>query len=253
MDLREVTENTTRHPWERARLKALRNIIRGAITLNRDLRILDVGCGDGFVINNLFDGISVKNIDGVDLNLSIKQIEELSSPTKNISYHNTFDNIRDHRFDLILLLDVVEHVEDDNSFLCNIVGNHLDDDGYLMLTAPAYQFLFSSHDTFLGHYRRYTLKDLIGLSDSVGLKMIDCGYLFFSLIPLRFAFLCYERLFAAEGIENRGIGAWKYGSIITKTIELILTTENNISIALSRFGIKVPGLTVWALCRKPQL
>ena len=253
MDLCEVTENTTRHPWERARLKALRNIIRRAITLNRDLRILDVGCGDGFVISNLFDGISVKNINGVDLNLSIRQIEELSSRATNISYHNTFDNIRDQSFGLILLLDVVEHVEDDNSFLCNIVENYLDDDGYLMLTAPAYQFLFSSHDTFLGHYRRYTLTDLIGLSDSVGLKMIDSGYLFFSLIPLRFAFLCYERFFAAEGIENRGIGAWKYGTIITKTIELILTTENNISIALSRFGIRIPGLTVWALCRKPQL
>lgn len=253
MDLCEVTENTTRHPWEVVRLKALRTIIKRAISLNRDLRILDVGCGDGFVINNLFDGIRVKHIDGVDPNLSTRQIEELSSRATNISYHNTFDNIRDHRFNLILLLDVVEHVEDDNSFLCNIVKNYLDDDGYLMLTTPAYQFLFSSHDTFLGHYRRYTLKDLIGLLDSVGLKMIDSGYLFFSLIPLRFAFLCYERFFAAEGIENRGIGTWKYGTIITKTIELILTTENNISIALSRFGIRIPGLTVWALCRKPQL
>lgn len=205
------------------------------------------------MISNLFDGISVKSINGVDSNLSIRQIEELSSRATDTNYHNTFDNIRDQHFGLILLLDVVEHVEDDNSFLCNIVGNYLDDDGYLMLTAPAYQFLFSSHDTFLGHYRRYTLKDLIGLSDSAGLKMIDSGYLFFSLIPLRFAFLCYERLFAAEGMENRGIGSWKYGTIITKTIELILTTENNISIALSRFGIRIPGLTVWALCRKPQL
>lgn len=231
MDLCEVTENTTRHPWEVVRLKALRTIIKRAISLNRDLRILDVGCGDGFVINNLFDGIRVKHIDGVDPNLSTRQIEELSSRATNISYHNTFDNIRDHRFNLILLLDVVEHVEDDNSFLCNIVKNYLDDDGYLMLTTPAYQFLFSSHDTFLGHYRRYTLKDLIGLLDSVGLKMIDSGYLFFSLIPLRFAFLCYERFFAAEGIESRGIGVWKYGRIITKTIEFILTTYNDISIA----------------------
>lgn len=67
----------------------------------------------------------------------------------------------------------------------------------------------------------------------VGLKMIDSGYLLFSLLPLHllFALLGYERFFAAEGIENRGIGAWKYGRITTKTIKFILTTDNDISIA----------------------
>ena len=87
-----------------------------------------------------------------------------------------------------------------------------------------HEFVNYDDDTYVTENHHYT---------KVGLKMIDSGNLLFSPLPLHlhFALLGYERFFAAEGIENRGIGAWKYGRIITKAIEFILTTYNDISIA----------------------
>jgi hypothetical protein len=54
-------------------------------------------------------------------------------------------------------------------------------------------------------------------------------------------------------VESKGAGAWGYGVIITNAISFLLIVENTLSIYLGRFGIKLPGLTVWALCKKQKL
>lgn len=59
------------------------------------------------------------------------------------------------RFDSILYIDVLEHIENDESEI-TLAAEHLAAYGYLIILAPAYPFLFSEFDEAIGHYRRYT-------------------------------------------------------------------------------------------------
>jgi SAM-dependent methyltransferase len=250
MDLREVTKNKKRHPWEIARARALRNIIKKRANVQSVLRVLDVGCGDAFMVRELIKGLHVECVDGIDINLSDQRIKELSLSENDIIFHNKFNSLKKRYYNLVFMLDIIEHVENDAAFLSEIVNKHMVSGGVILITAPAFNFLFSSHDTFLGHFRRYNLEELLGLIRSLHLKQLFSGYLFFSLVPLRFLMVCYERFVSTHTFQKKGVGHWNYGVILTKTIELILMIDNNISITLSKNGIKLPGLTVWALCKK---
>jgi len=250
MDFHKETDNLKRHPWELARVNTLAKILEMIEDPESISRVLDVGCGDGFIANNVLKKMHVERIDGIDINLRDSEIKKLSSLYSDINFHNTFKTLKTKKFNLILLLDVLEHIEDDISFLSEIIEKYMDLGGYCLITAPAYNCLFSSHDRFLRHYRRYNLKQLIGLINNVHLKSICCGYLFFSLIPIRLISLWYERFAKIEFMANKGFGEWKYGKIISKIIDSFLTLENVISITFRKFGITIPGLTVWSLCKK---
>jgi hypothetical protein len=250
MDLREVTKNKTRHPWELARVKALRHIIKFRANLQSNLKILDVGCGDAFMVRELIKGLDVECVDGIDINLSDQRIKEIVSVENNIILHNKFDNLKEKYYNLTFMLDIIEHVENDTAFLSEIVNKYMDTEGYILITAPAFNFLFTSHDRFLGHFRRYNLQELLGLTRSLHLRQLFSGYLFCSLVPLRFLMMCYERFVSAPTFQKKGIGHWNYCEILTKTIEALFVIDNSISIILSKNGIKLPGLTVWVLCKK---
>jgi SAM-dependent methyltransferase len=61
----------------------------------------------------------------------------------------------DKKFDLIVMLDVLEHIHDDQASL-SVVHSRLTETGWFLVTVPAFQFLWSSHDVFSHHFRRYT-------------------------------------------------------------------------------------------------
>ena len=252
MDLCEVKGNFRRHPWELARVKALVKILKLKGSFARALKVLDIGCGDAFTVHNVLKGFNVERIDGIDVNLSDSKKKELSESYNDIEFYNKFESLKTG-YNLIFLLDVLEHIEDDGTFLNDIINNYLEVKGYLLITVPAYNLLYSSHDRFLKHYRRYNLKELIHLINGAYLEPVSYGYLFFPLIPIRLISLCYERLAKIDSMANKGVGVWKYNMIITNAITLILTIGNIVSNTLGRFGIKLPGLTVWSLCRKQLL
>jgi hypothetical protein len=216
------------------------------------IRALDVGCGDAFISDKLQKSIGFESYDGVDINLSGSQIKQLSKIGNNIILHNNFNGLSHEHYNLMLILDVIEHVVNDYVFLNDIVNKYAAPNALILITAPAFNFLFSSHDLFLGHFRRYSLKQLIALIHNLGYECLDCGYMFFSLMPVRFVSLYYEKLASQKYHKEKGIGHWKHGRIITKIIELFLYVDNSISLALNNIGIKLPGLTSWALCRKQQ-
>ncbi len=253
MDLCEVTNNNNRHPWEYARLRSLKAILRMYAKFKLNLTILDVGCGDAYATVHLFKKEHVKSIDAIDIKLSEDQAMEMSFHHNFVTFYNRFENLKKNFYDLVLALDVIEHVDNDKKFLCQIADNFMKPNGYILVTTPAHQFLFSSHDRFLGHHRRYSLRDLTRVIKTAKLQPEFCGYLFLSLIPIRFFLKCFEQLFCVKHKQNRSIGDWQYGWLITRSIELVLITDNYISLILNRCGIKLPGLSVWALCKKPQL
>jgi SAM-dependent methyltransferase len=252
MDLCEITDNAARHPWEISRVRALRTILTGGVKIDHNTTVLDVGCGDSYAARSIFTGIPVKSIDGIDINLSDDRVKEQRNLSIPITIHNSFDGLKRNSFTLILLLDVIEHLDDDESFLKDIVDRYLCQAGYALITVPAFSALFSSHDRFMKHRRRYDRPEFIDLLDRAGLMCVSHGYLFASLLPIRLLVTAKERFVSSSKSPPKGVGGWDYPSFITGVIVSLLNAENTFVITLNKFGIRLPGLSLWALCKKRQ-
>jgi 2-polyprenyl-3-methyl-5-hydroxy-6-metoxy-1,4-benzoquinol methylase len=251
MDLRERTDGfSRRHPWELSRIKAIRRILLNAIPSGKKVKVLDVGCGDGFISRELFKTIPVYSISGVDIHLTNDQIAELSSQGDVVSYSNDYRELEFRFYDLILMLDIIEHIENDEAFLFEIVDKYMKDNGHVVITAPAFQGIYSAHDKFLEHYRRYSRKELLALVRGNNLECLCSGYLFVSLLPVRSLFVFFEKCLGIRKRGKRGVGTWRHGKVTTKIFEILLDFDNLLAIFFARRGIIIPGLTVWALCRK---
>lgn len=81
----------------------------------------------------------------------------------------------DERFDTILYIDVLEHVEHDRAEL-ELAARHLAPGGHLVVVAPAHAWLFSPLDRAVGHYRRYTKRSLLDLRPG-GVEVVRARYL----------------------------------------------------------------------------
>jgi len=251
MDLREhVQDSAKRHPWELARMHAIQSIIKSLTDGKYVGRVLDVGCGDGFVCRALSRRDDIQSVDGVDIHLTDRQVEALRMKDKNVTYHNNYLELPGRRYDLVLLLDVLEHVREDGNFLAEIAGRYLSNAGYLIVTVPAFPFLHSRHDEFLAHFRRYTRKELIRLVKNANLSCIRSGYLFLSLLPIRLIEVLLERMKGGSRDGPRGVGGWTAGDALTRAATTILLCDIRLSFFLNSFGMPLPGLTVWAVCRK---
>lgn len=251
MDLCErKKELEVRHPWESARFKALESLIRRIPSSQANLRVLDVGCGDGFIIGELAKKERFETLTGIDIHIPSEQVGTISN-SKKIIYCNAYAHLKEEYYTLVLLLDVIEHVKDDKAFVSNIVERYVAPGGYIIIMVPAFQFIFSSHDRFLKHFRRYRPKDLAEITEAANLKIVNNGYFFLSLFPVRILRSAYEKLFPRKEIDrNIGIGAWNHGRVVTKFIEGFLRGDNSFSMVLNQLGLKIPGLSAWTLCKK---
>jgi len=249
MDLREQNKGQTgRHPWELARLDALSRIL-AAVDLPSGARVLDVGCGDGFAGQGLLPDRSLGSLVGLDANFSDEQLARFRGATEGGRYVRGFEEISGERFDVVLLLDVIEHLVDDRGLLLRVRSDHMADGAVALVTVPAFQSLFSAHDRFLLHQRRYRRSALLRLAADAGLRPLRSGYLFASLLLPRLMALCWERLSRSE--RAGGLGTWRGGASLTGAVRWVLGMDNRFLLALAGRGVFLPGLSAWMLCKKP--
>jgi SAM-dependent methyltransferase len=154
-------------------------------TLNgeiRPLRCMDIGAGNGIISRSL--GTSIRQREAVwDLVDSAYSPNELGPDPRDPSFVLT-DSIPDFaQYDLIIAIDVVEHIKNDIQFVEEMVS-HLARGGLIVICVPAFQFIWSSHDVFLEHYRRYRRKDLVSLMQRAGLRVMDSCYLYVLIFPV---------------------------------------------------------------------
>jgi len=160
-------KNQEKHWWFQARKKIIEQIISD-INLKKKINILDFGAGSGVNLDML------RKHGLVDIHeqnkyartaIKKKQIEK-----KNL---NKTQKIKKNFYDLILMADVIEHVKQPKQLLKNL-KKFLKKDGRILVTVPAYQFLFSKKDKVLGHYRRYDKKRL--KKELKGFKIENISY-----------------------------------------------------------------------------
>lgn len=248
MDLLEQTGGTaSRHPWELARLDVIERLV--ARTGPGSGRLLDIGCGDGFVLRSLSRHFA--HCVGVDTHLSERQCRELSRD--NVEFRASAPPSTEPNFDLLLLLDVLEHVEKPVPFLAELVRGQLRKGGWAILTVPAFSALFSAHDVELRHFRRYRRSQAASEALSAGLHVVDSGYFFASLLPARALTVLKERVLPAAPPQPNagvGLGRWRGGPLLTRAVAGLLRADAHVGFEVNRWGLHLPGLSAWLLCQR---
>ena len=250
MDLAERSvDSNERHPWEVARFQFFRRVLEQCCHLDEKQSCLDVGAGDAWFAQQLVQANGdLSHVVCWDINYEPEQLSELRAIVPR-SFEVT--NARpEGRFDILLLLDVLEHVSDDRSFLKELVDESLSPDGIVLISVPAYQALFSNHDRFLRHYRRYSPSQCRALIDSTGLKIDAQGGLFHSLLPVRAAQVVLERWRPSPTEESEGVGTWRAGKGVTRALVAALGAEAALSLRLGMKQRVLPGLSYWAVARR---
>jgi len=247
MDLRESPKRAfRRHPWEVARFEFFRRVLVEAKLDQRPLRVLDVGSGDGWFASQLlgvFDGGSTCVCWDIGYQASALP-QALSAP--GLSGVSERPN---ERFDLILLLDVVEHVAEDEAFLAEILRHCAHSGSTVLFSVPAWPALTSAHDARLEHFRRYSPAQARGLLLKCGLKVRLSGGVFHSLlVPRALSALCQKLTGIPRTHEEESL-EWQHGPLVAACAETVLELDGALSRGLARRNLEFPGLSWWALCQ----
>ncbi len=248
MDLVERGASRARHPWERARADFFVRLMKRHGLLSEEAAWLDAGAGDGWFAVQLRSRVpGGASITCWDVNYTPEDIVELGSGAPGIEFVSRRPA---GTFDRVLLLDVLEHVEDDVTFLRSLVDNVLHKDGFVVISVPAHRALFLAHDEMLGHFRRYAPGGCARVLENAGLRIVTSGGLFLSLLPARAAQALVEKVRRPSGSAG-GIGQWRGGRVKTGLFSRALEADASLALWASGRGHALPGLSYWALCRLP--
>jgi SAM-dependent methyltransferase len=238
-----------RHPWEVARSRFFQRVIR-AHGADRAASVLDVGAGDGWFSAELAASLAhdaavtcwdVGYTEGVIATLAGASERRVSFVSERPSA----------AFDLVLLLDVLEHVDDDAGFLGAIVRLNVRRGGAVLVSVPAWQMLFTEHDTRLRHHRRYAPSACASLLTRAGLRIEQSGGLFHSLLVPRAIARAMEHVRKGAKLRDETAASleWRAGNALGTAVDWALAIDNEVSFRASRTGVALPGLSWWALCR----
>jgi hypothetical protein len=260
MDLREIPVNqsaaTPRHPWELARVRFIRTLLARTGTLEAGAGVIDIGCGDAFVTQSLAVAFPGAMFYAVDTAMTDEQLEGFRRrlARSNVLLFQSLDKMTlslDRPASCVLLMDVLEHIHDDAGFLEDLLQrSFVGDETRFLITVPAYESLFCSHDERLGHYRRYSNRSLRRRVEGAGLGIEEIGYFFFSLLPVRALQAMKERIVGAGSPERIARLAGWDASIMQASITQFLLLDASIGRLLRTIGINLPGLSNYAICRK---
>lgn len=163
--------------WFQGRKEIVDSILSRYIGKNKKLQILEIGTGYGIMTEMLKKyGI----VEGIE---PYKDAVDYTANTLDIKiYNGTLETYKNKKkYDVIALFDVLEHIKNDDLAIKKI-HKMLNKDGLILLTVPAYKFLWSKHDDLNAHYRRYTKTQLKNKLN--GFKIIKTSYFNTLLFPL---------------------------------------------------------------------
>ena len=173
------------HWWFVARREIVLAQIAQHAPRRADRRVLDVGCGTGIMLERLTRFGSAEGLDPSDDAIAYcKQRLGDDAPVQQFALTGAA-RLPAADVDVITLLDVLEHLDDDAGALRAVAGS-LKEGGILVCTVPAYPFLWSGHDVLNEHKRRYTRRRLGDLVRTSGLHIEKLTYFNTLLAPLVF-------------------------------------------------------------------
>lgn len=176
--------------WFQGRLRIIQAVLDAYLPeAPRAGRVLDVGCGTGLMLKTAASWQPI-GMDFSHLALAFCKSRGAGNVVQADVIRLPF---ADESLDLILALDMMEHVDRDD-LLIREFNRVLRPGGCLMATVPAHPSLWSDHDIALHHFRRYTWESLRRLLADGGLKPVKYSYAICFMHPLIVAFRMIQRL-----------------------------------------------------------
>lgn len=225
--------------WCVARQRIVEDVIDRRIELPAGARVLDVGCGTGAVLEALSARFEAYGTDTSPLAIDLCLERGLTN-----AFCCTLETFprQELRFDLVTLLDVVEHIDDDLGLLRE-AQRYVKAGGWALVTVPAYQFLWGPHDVVNHHKRRYTRAGLRRVLHAAGFELRLLSYFNTLLFP--------AALVAWAGEKLVGIEADPRPHVPPAPLNALLTSVFSMEKYLLR-GLALPyGLSLIALARRP--
>jgi SAM-dependent methyltransferase len=186
------------HWWFQGRTRIVESVLRRRLRPFPARDILSVGCGPAKGLEWILPFAGAKGtVTGLDMEPS-----HATPCPEGIGFvvgHMEDPPLRDRRFDVVLALDVLEHLDDDTAGLQQAV-RLLKPGGFLTITVPAFPFLWGGQDVVSEHRRRYTKQTLTALLKRGGLQDFNVTYFNTFLFPAAAAVRTIRRL---RGHANR--------------------------------------------------
>ena len=222
-------ENFDNHWWFESRKNIIQKILQKYV--NKKINILDYGAGSGVNVEML------SKFGKVDIYEPHKE----TAKYLNKKYSGKkFKIIKKHsikKYDLIILADVLEHIKNDKKKIKEL-SRKLKKNGKLLITVPAYKFLFTKKDVILGHYRRYRLSEIKSIFNDFRIKKLSY-FNFFLFLPISISLLIYKILNSdfIDSVEK------KPNYILNLFLFLIFNIESKIINFFNfPFGISILGM-----------
>ncbi len=219
-----------RHWWYRGRRTVLQRTI-AALELPANARILDAGCGSGRNMVELARFGTVTGVELADASIAVAQQRGAGQVVAGSILEMPF---ADHSFDFAVSLDVIEHLEDDLGALREL-RRTIAPGGRLLVTVPAYQWLWSGHDEINHHHRRYTRRSLQRVAQQAGWKQTRTTYFNSLLLPIAVVLRLLERVNTKT--SESSLDLWIPPEPLNWALERPLTLEA----ALIGRGISIPA------------
>lgn len=222
---------TEEHFWMKWRFEEIKKLKKFFPPSDRP--IFEVGCGNGIVMNQMEKHFKYK-VDGCDLNeFALNKAKDING---KLMLYNIFDRDKAmlNKYEMLILLDVIEHIDDDVEFL-RVSAEHVKSGGIVLVNVPGFMHLFSKYDDEAGHKRRYTKSSLKSVFEQAGIEPLKIKYWGPSLYPiavLRKGYLAFKN---KEIIKS---GFKPPGKLTQSILGGMLNIEKNINMSFP-FGTSV--------------
>lgn len=229
----------TKHWWFVTRKRIVLDTIDRYLEKPGDLKILDIGCGTGVMLNALGDKGKVCGMDMSDEAINFAR-EVFSGPVERGSLPDDVPYEK-NSFDLVTALDVIEHVDRDLDSL-ETIHSLLAPGGKVIITVPAYMFLWSAFDDLNEHKRRYTRPELERKLEEAGFRIEKLSYYNTFLFPVVFAVRMLNKLLKRDGASDVEMP----GRAVNSILEAVFGVEKY----MLRYVNFPFGVSVLAVARK---
>jgi ubiquinone/menaquinone biosynthesis C-methylase UbiE len=228
-----------RHWWYRGRRRVLKGVIEH-LQVPAGARILDAGCGSG---RNMVDLAQFGAVSGIELSQTSARIAKERHAGEIIEGSITQMPFADESFEMAVCLDVIEHLEDDIGALKEL-RRVIAPGGSLLVTVPAYQWLWSSHDEINHHHRRYSTNTLLTACQAAGWQCVLSTHFNSLLLPVAICLRALDRI--TPQATNSSLDLW----VPPTPVNWLLRQPLELEARLIASGRRIPvGLSLLAVLR----
>lgn len=239
-------QHETEHWWFRWRFALIREVIGRIDGIPKRPRMLDAGCGTGQMLKMLQrQGSAV----GLDLSREAIMFAATRDARNLVLGSVTNPPFAEGTFDVALALDVIEHVDDDCGILRGL-RSIVRPGGALIVTVPAFQFLWSDHDRINLHRRRYRADELRERLEGAGFeidRVTYCNTALFPVVAVVRRAQAIMRRFRPKAETELDSDLHSYPKPLNELLYRLMLIENRL---LRRFDMPV-GVSILAVARRP--